>query len=416
MRARLAAYADRARAIRARLGLDWLSGLRLWLVVGFAAFGLVLLLAAYVWRDDIRRTGLDPKEPFQTYKPPRAPDYADPRDWALIPETPDAWEAGDLPVDVFFVHPTTYDGGRDWNGPLEDRSARRQLDRVMLPNYAGPFLRVGRIFAPRYRQASLYSQLTLRDDAREARRFAYGDVREAFRRYAADFSKGRDFIVVGVEQGGGLAARLIREEISADPDLAARMAAAYLIETPLPADEYGPQSAIPACARREQARCVVAWMSASVGAEDQARQIQARSLVWDAQGHLQNLGPRPLLCVNPITGAADAVEAPARLHMGAANASEVEWGARPAFLARQVSAQCVRGVLRVSEPKSASLRPSGGWADRKEAAPYNLFFADIEADARKRVATHFGRQDFPTAAPPIEKSVEIGGGAINRID
>ena len=27
----------------------------------------------------------------------------------------------------------------------------------MAPNYAGPFVRVGRLFAPRYRQASLYT-------------------------------------------------------------------------------------------------------------------------------------------------------------------------------------------------------------------------------------------------------------------
>ena len=44
----------------------WLAG---------AAILLVLLLAAagFVWRDDILRTGLDPKEPFQTYEPPPAP-------------------------------------------------------------------------------------------------------------------------------------------------------------------------------------------------------------------------------------------------------------------------------------------------------------------------------------------------------
>ena len=53
----------------------------------------------------------------------------------------------------------------------------------MLPNYAGPFVRVGRLFAPRYRQASLFAQLTLRDDARDAREFAYGDVRRAFDYY-----------------------------------------------------------------------------------------------------------------------------------------------------------------------------------------------------------------------------------------
>ena len=34
---------------------------------------LLVAAAAFVWRDDILRTRLDPKEPFQTYDPPPAP-------------------------------------------------------------------------------------------------------------------------------------------------------------------------------------------------------------------------------------------------------------------------------------------------------------------------------------------------------
>ena len=71
----------------------------------------------------------------------------------------------------------------------------------MAPNYAGPFARVGRIFAPRYRQAGLYSLMTLREDAREARRFAYGDVARAFRTYLARDNGGRPFVLVGVRSG-----------------------------------------------------------------------------------------------------------------------------------------------------------------------------------------------------------------------
>src|SRR5204863_308586 len=82
---------------------------------------------------------------------------------------------------------------------------------VMAPNYIGPFVSVGRVFAPKYRQASLYTQLTLRDDAREARQFAYGDVREAFRSYLNHDNGGRPFLIVGVEQGGTLALRLWAE-------------------------------------------------------------------------------------------------------------------------------------------------------------------------------------------------------------
>jgi hypothetical protein len=55
-------------------------------------------------------------------------------------------------------------------------------------------------------------------------------------------------------------------------------------------------------------------------------------------------------------------------------------------MTRQVGAACVGGILSVTRPRSASLRPSGGWPERLRAAPYNLFYADIEADARARVA------------------------------
>jgi hypothetical protein len=40
----------------------------------------------------------------------------------------------------------------------------------------------------------------------------------------------------------------------------------------------------------------------------------------------------------------------------------------------------------VSSPKSVSLKPSGSWAEQRMAPGFNLFYADLEADARARVA------------------------------
>ena len=106
----------------------------------------------------------------------------------------------------------------------------------------------------------------------------------------------------------------------------------------------------------------------------------------------------------------------ARLNLGAANASELEWGARAAFLPRQVSAQCEGGVLRVSRPKSGSLQAAGGWPDKYKERPYNPFFADIEADAMRRVATFYGRTEMPPGAPPIEQSVPIETAPVRKVD
>ncbi|MEO8115148.1 MAG: DUF3089 domain-containing protein [Phenylobacterium sp.] len=352
-----------------------------WLLLTLASVTVFLGAATAIFWGDLMRTALDPKQPFQTYKPPPAPDYAQPSAWALMPTAPDAPGADELAADVFFIAPTTYDGGREWNAPIDDPRSDRLFRRVMAPNYAGPFVRVGRIFAPRYRQASLYSLMTLREDAREARRFAYGDVAAAFRTYLARYNHGRPFVIVGVEQGGTLGARLLSEVVARDPALRGRLVAAYLQETVIPAGE----TPIPPCVRRSQTGCLAAWASVFEGDIDRAQSLLDRSLVWGPRWDLENLGQRPALCFNPILGAASDQPAPARLHQGAANATGLEWGARPAFLARQVSARCEGGVLRVSHPKSASLQSSGSWIDRRQAPPYNLFYADLEADAKARL-------------------------------
>jgi hypothetical protein len=361
-----------------------LTGFKRWVFLGSVAFLALLVAAAWFYREDILRTALDPRQPYQVYDPPPAPSYASREAWALMPSDPAA--ESELPADVFFIHPTTYDGGGHWNAPLDKEGANRLLTEVMLPNYAGPFVRVGRIFAPRYRQASLYTRLTLRDDARDARRFAYGDIETAFRVFL-QHSRNRPFVLVGVEQGGELAARLLHDQIAPNSLLRSRLVAAYLIDTAVPAADYGQEAAVPACTSRNQAGCAVAWASAVEGDFERERNVLNRSLVFGERGQLVELGGREPLCVNPLRGAVTFEQVPARENLGAANATGLEWGARPAFLQRQAGAQCVDGVLRVTRPKSDSFKPSGSWADRLKAQGSNLFYADIEADAEARVAT-----------------------------
>jgi hypothetical protein len=327
-------------------------------------------------------TALDPKVPFQTYDPPPAPDYARAESWSLRPN-----DGEGLAADVFFVAPTTYDGGRNWNARINSRRTVRQFESVMAPNYVGPFVTVGRIYAPKYRQASLYSLTTLREDAREARQFAYGDVDKAFRQYLADSDGRRPLIIVGVEQGGTLALRLLAEHVARDPLVKSRLVAAYLIDTVAPADD----PPIPPCVDRAQTGCLAAWAEVYEGQFDAAQRLLDRALVWNHSGELENLTPRPALCFNPVLGAVTDAVAPVRLHLGAANATGLEWGARPAFMARQVAARCERGVLRVTRPRSSVLQQRGSWADRRKVPGFNLFYADLEADAKRRLAAYLER-------------------------
>jgi hypothetical protein len=367
---------------------------RIWSAVAVLVTVAVLLVAGFIWGDDVLQALLDPQLPFAVYKPPPAPDYQSAASWALAPGPV---KPGDPPFDVFFIHPTTFDGGRDWNGPIDARPAARLLSRVMLPNYAGPFASTARVFAPRYRQASLYTSLTLFDDAVEAREFPYADVRSAFAAFLRHVGPDRPFLVVGAEQGGTLAARLLRDEIAPNLKLRRRLVAAYLIETVVPADAYAVGSPIPACVARSQAGCVVAWVSAPWLDFGKRRRIMNRSLVWNDEGKLVGLQGRLPLCVNPLLGQVSDADAPPRLNLGAANATGLEWGARPGFMARQVGATCMDGILRVTTPRSALLRPSGGWAAGRRATPYNLFWADLEADAQARADAWLDRR-----SPPVD--------------
>lgn len=356
-----------------------LPSLTLRQLVGYTGFVLVFILVAAVavWRGDILKAGLDPQVPFQTYEPPPAPNYAQESAWALR----DARAPGAGAAHVFFVHSTTYEGGSEWNGPIEHRDAATDLRRGVLPNYAGPFARAGDVSAPRYRQASLYTRLTLREDAREARAFAYRDVDAAFGAWVQAHPTG-PIILVGVEQGADLVDRLLHDRVATHPALKQRLVAAYLMEGLIPAARFRD---IPLCQSRDAFGCALAWKSVQEGDDTEAKRVLRRALAWDERGALVGAEGAPTACVNPVTGSVTHPASAMRDSRGATNATNLEWGARPAFQSRIVAGECRDGILWRSPLNSESFRPKGSWADRRKIPPFNLFYADIEADALHRI-------------------------------
>jgi hypothetical protein len=156
--------------------------------VGWCGFAIVFLIAAAtaVWRGDILKAGLDPQVPFQTYTPPPAPTTPCRKPGPCARRG----RRGRARPRSSSSTPPPMTAAPDWNGPIDDRAADAYLRRVVIPNYAGPFERAGAISIPRYRQASLYTRLTLRMDARDARAFAYGDVAAAFETWLARHPSG----------------------------------------------------------------------------------------------------------------------------------------------------------------------------------------------------------------------------------
>lgn len=364
--------------------------LRQW--IGWFGLTLVFLLAlaTFIWRSDIRIAAMDPQVPFQIYDPPPSPDYEAPASWAL-------WKArtpASGPASVFFVHSTTYDKHKAWIGPIGDASADAYLSRVILPNYAGPFASLGRVSAPLYRQSSLYSRLTLRRDAKDARAFAYGDIAAAFEVWLAANPEG-PIIVAGVEQGAELLDRLVRDRIAPDGVLTDRLVAVYLVDALVAVERLAPQT--PACTRRDQTGCVVGWSQVGNDDESAAARRLRRAQVWNERDRFEDLNGREALCVNPVTGQTGGATVEIRRHLGGANATGLEWGVPPAILDRQVSTQCRNGLLRHSKTSTESFSNRGSWADRRKARPYNLFYADMRADAEARLQAWQAERQIPDA-------------------
>lgn len=362
------------------------------LLIG-ALVGGLLTLAFLALQNDINRNNLDPKIPFQIYKIPAAPDYGQSDAWYLNPALAHYY-ADPRKLDVFFVHATSYDGGRNWLGAVDSHMAQDEVQRVQLPNYAAPFAVMGNIYAPKYRQASLYTQLTLREDAREARQFAYRDVQRAFATFLRQRRGGRGFAIVGVEQGGLLAERLIRDEVAAKPEVRSQLVAAYLLENLAPDSQYSGVGAWPpVCKVRQETGCLFSYFTVDSGRPDLALQQISKAVYWQGDT-LAALGSQKAVCVNPLIGGWTSEAIDSRHSLGATNATGLEWGTEPPLIAHKVSAHCLGGLLVVDKPNSPSFRDKGTWTQQRKVNMFNLFYGDLQADFQARWQT------FQTASAP----------------
>ncbi|SDL94577.1 DUF3089 domain-containing protein [Maricaulis salignorans] len=340
----------------------------------------LLLVAAWVLRDQVYRTFQDPGVPFQTYTPPEGADYAEAAGWYVR----EAFANDDEPA-VFFVHPTTYSGGGNWNGQLDKPSSVEAVTEIVLPNYAAPFGNAGALHAPRYRQASLYAFMNNREDSVRARLFAYEDVQRAFDAFTAQIGDSRPIILAGYGQGGLDVLGLLLDRFAGDADLQTRLVAAYVIESPVPLDLFaGPLNPIAPCITPEDVRCVYAFTSAMASEEDRIHIITERAMSWTPDGQLDFVDGRGLLCVNPLLSAVSNEYASARQHRGGVAAEGLDPDAVPAPIPAQTGAQCADGVLFFEQPRSRALHRPRRLVEDYRLPPFNLFYEDLRFDVARR--------------------------------
>ena len=317
---------------------------------------------------------LKPPHDFAYYHPGPAPDYADGHNWAALPTRHDSSHAvpsqtrlrdqqATAEADVFFVHPTTYFWRGSWNADVGNCRLNRYTDKTTIRKQATVFNAAARIYAPRYRQATLYSffDSTAEGSSRKALALAYSDVRKAFQYYLAHYNQGRPIIIAGHSQGTDHATRLLHEFFDNDPKLRRQLVAAYLIGFKVRPHEY---QTIRLCPDSLATGCFVAYNSVATGNE------------FPPFSHFA--------VINPLTWTMDTIRVPASLNRG--GVSQRFKGIDP----HVTDAKIHDGLLWITPPK-----PSGyprfllpGLPELRHSyhiADYGLFYMNIRENTKARV-------------------------------
>ncbi len=381
-------------------------------VMAAGLFGAGLLAAAIAFQDSIFRFVMSPRTPFQITAPPPAPEYDARGAWLLWPEAPSKT------VDVFYVHSTTYYRRRRWNAPINHDDADRIRRMIAAPNEAGPFLEFSDVYGPRYREATVFSLFTHKYDGLAARKLAYEDVRKAFETFLAARDPEKPLMLVGYGQGGLHVLGLLNDYFQGEINpLRHRLAAAYVIGFATPA-EFAARLAppMPVCESAADVRCLVSYVDFEPRFDEEMARARRRSLVWDENRDLASTPGGALICVNPLTWTRNEAYAPPERHVGAASATGIGFGARPPILAHAIGAKCERGILVVDAPRQAYLRRSAWYGAKWKAQPFNLFYFDLEANARLRAATLIERlKTDAEVLAPIGDTVDVDISPVNKV-
>ncbi|MEL6688097.1 MAG: DUF3089 domain-containing protein [Pseudomonadota bacterium] len=380
------------------------SRFALWPMLAGAVAMFLVFTASLVWiyQDDIFQTIQDPRQPFQTYDPPDAPDYAQAESWLSQPDLSIDSFTLEEQGDVFVIVPSVYRGGEHYVLPSDDLRRKSKLERIVRPNYVTPYGDAGRLFAPFYRQASLYSYMTTREDARLAQDFAYQDVKRAFEVFLTQSPPERPLVLVGHNQGASHLIRLLQDFFNEGSELTHRLAVAYVIDYPVPLDLFEDSlSALKPCGRSDDTGCIAAFGTFVPGENVIAERFTDRLLVHDGSAYRSVYG-RPLLCINPLTWLRNEDYAPERLHLGGVAAEGLEPDIRPAPSPNEVGAQCDGGILRVDRPKSRSLRRPLQVGMKFRTLPSNLFYEDLKQNAVARVDALIKSDVLPKRAQRLD--------------
>jgi hypothetical protein len=375
-----------------------------------------LWAALRLWGEEVLLYHLEPDLDFSAMPVLPAPDYRAPRYWAAIPGKTSAALLKPRGADalsrsktaaVFYIHPTSYLSGDGWNAPLHAESRAWEMVDVMLAAQASAFNACCDIYAPHYRQATLWSFLDREGrGGAQALELAYADIERAFDAFLAH-TGGGPFIIASHSQGTFHALRLLSERVNGAP-LAEQLVVAYLIGYWLPMDTFErvlPD--IPPCESPGDHGCVVHW--STYGEQGERR----KGVPHWYPGGTELADGKPLLCTNPLNWLRQGPRAEASEHPGALYVEQggsllntlfdypagVRLDSLQPVLPNWTWAECRDGLLRVATQEEGVFAENGAAPDQDyHILDYSLFYQSIRENAAYRVQS-FERPQLAALSP-----------------
>lgn len=295
---------------------------------------------------------------------PVPPDYGKLENWAAHPDKADFADKTPLDslkdaqqgseIDVFFLHPTTLLGKKEWNGDVADAHLNGRTEKTTIRHQASIFNGIGRVYAPRYRQMVYGGFVDAHDRQSNAKAFhtAYCDLKAAFEYYLEHYNQGRPIILAAHSQGSAHAIHLLKDYFDGQP-LQQQLVAAYIPGWPVPADTF---QVLQPCSSPEATGCYVTWCSFEWGTQP-------------ANPHWY----KDAVVVNPITWRTDTVASALSAHLGTV------MGDYAHVYPQVLQAKVADHILWVKRPdiKGTGIIRSNNF----HIADFNLFWMDVRENA-----------------------------------
>ena len=265
-------------------------------------------------------------------------------------------------ADVFYIHPTMYYSAKGWSGDLKDEKLNHRVDKYPVRMQASAFNGSCKVYAPRYRQATLYSFFEKKaDNGEKALALAYEDVLSSFDYYIKNYNNGRPFIIASHSQGSRHAYRLLNDRIEKDPVLRKRFICAYVIGF---ATDITYADILP-CDSSSQTGCLISWNTYKWGAVTENKYIGVNKY-----------------CTNPLTWKRKTDEAGESLNLGGVDRNFK-------LIANAVDAKVNDGILWVHKPKKGKFLKFG---KNYHVCDYSFFYMNIRRNAEERINAYFNKQ------------------------